>query len=378
VAPSPTESAAVPSGISWSEHPFDGLLSVLAIDGDHFVGVGGTADGLAAWTSTDGVDWEREDLPHPGFLAEYLEAFNQSPADETSWLDAVGKSIYPAVVQTLVRLGDTLYAFGTFQGNNDFFRPVGWRLTDGGAWEFIESSSFFFDECCSLFKVAASDDALVGVKQNFGMYSAEIWRWTPATSWVEATPGLQPQTGTAAGVFADVVWSQGQFVAVGALAEADPSTASNQWPTTAASWVSANGLEWDASNPAAALEGAQIGTVVGIPNGGYFALGCTGCNDAPQQLAWNSADGLAWGAIGLPTLFSRVIAAGSALLAIEDADGNATAWTSADGVDWVSGAEFTGVVSALAADGERIGLALRTEGTASVPPATVVWIGTFP
>ena len=67
----------------------------------------------------------------------------------------------------LARLDDTLYSFGTACCFNDFFRPVGWRLTDGEAWDAIQSQSAFFG-FGGVLDVAASDTALV-VSTSYGL-----------------------------------------------------------------------------------------------------------------------------------------------------------------------------------------------------------------
>ena len=131
VAPSASSIASAPT-ITWSEQPFDGDVHAASVDRGRFVAVGRVGQQLTAWTSEDAATWQASDVPDPTFVADAADVF--------------GPGVYEkATMGPIARLGETLYSLGTYWGDNDFVRPVGWRLSDGGAWEYIESESAFFE-----------------------------------------------------------------------------------------------------------------------------------------------------------------------------------------------------------------------------------------
>ena len=108
-------------------------------------------------------------------------------------------------------LDDTLYSFGTACCFNDFYRPVGWRLTDGEAWDAIQSESAFFG-FGGVLDLAASDTALV-VSTSYGLgATSRVWRWTSDTSWVETNLMASDRDLHSVN---DIAWTAGSFLAVG-------------------------------------------------------------------------------------------------------------------------------------------------------------------
>lgn len=332
--PSATPPNDEPPLVVWSEDAFDGQVTALSVDGAQFVAVGATAAGPTSWTSADARAWESHAVPQPDFLDQYLRDQGQQG----------NPSLYVNVARMgpLARLADTLFSFGTFGGDNDFFRPLGWRSPDGGDWQFIQSQSGFFDECCSIVDLVAGDPGLLAIKQNFSEYSGELWLWTADTSWVR-TWGIE--LGEADDLHSaeidDALWAEGRFVAVGRAARYDAGT--SQYRTAASSWISTDGRSWQAASPSDDRDGSVMQSVSPMPGGGFVAVGCAQCtiDGLGTPAAWTSPDGLEWTPVGLPASFTGtaygVLPIDDGLLAVGVApDGTAT-WTSADGVHWEAG-----------------------------------------
>lgn len=253
--------------LSWSEVPFDGSISTLAADRSRFVAVGGGTDGVAAWTSNDGMTWVEHGVPERSFgeIGEGVELFG-----------GMGQ---------LVRLGDTLYSFGsmTFM---DSARGAAWRWTDGSDWEVIESTSEFFDGRPTV--VTASEDALVAGMVSFerGLYGAySTWVWTSATSWVKTA--LSSSADEEIGVEA-IAWAGGTYLAAGSVAPQVEGAEPWEWPRTPAVWTSSNGLDWTVVNSPDGMSTAC--SVAPLTDGSFAVLGTAG--EAPA--AWVLVEHTDW------------------------------------------------------------------------------------
>jgi len=288
-----------------------------------------------AWTSPDGVTWEQHAVPQPSLLEEYRKGF---PGEDPR-LDLNLAGMGP-----LARLGDSLFSFGRFSGDNDFHRPLGWRSADGTEWESIESANAFFGQCCGVVDLVTGDPGLLAIKMNFGHYEGELWLWTAETSWVQTWPMKSPEPGNRPGAeIRDAVWGDEKFVAVGLAASLDPATPFG-WRTWASSWVSTDGRSWQAAPPSGDREESAMYAVSPLPSGGFVAVGCQRCTPEDElgtPATWMSPDGLTWTPVALPADFEGaaygVLQLGSGLLAVGAApDGTAT-WTSADGKSWQAG-----------------------------------------
>lgn len=327
----PSTAAASPTAVAkslrvaWSEVPFEGSISALVGDGSRFVAVGSVAGhGTSSWTSTDGITWEQQDVP------------NHSFGEIDPGVDLT------AGMGRLIRLGDTLYSFGGAQFNDAVFLG-GWRWTDGGAWEVIESDSEFFADG-RVTAVTASDEALLAVRVSFagglrGAYST--WLWTANTSWVET--GLASSDDEDIHV-QDVAWNAGSYVAVGDRAERQDDIHVDEWPRTPAIWESPDGRDWTLIQPPDGMSSAS--SVAALPTRGFVALGTVG-----ERLAtWTSLQGDEWGEGTIepptaPVLVPRVelgwpyriMALDGGLLAAAGTEGGTLTWTSVDGRFWTFG-----------------------------------------
>jgi hypothetical protein len=290
----------------WSEVPFEGDIADIIGDGARFVAVGGGSASASAWTSPDGMIWETHDVPE--------QSFGQWPngADIT------------AGMQTLVRLGDTLYSFGGTMTAQffDYSQGAGWRWTNGQAWEAIQSTSEFFRG--DVIAVTASDEALVASTLTFNgpRGTLDTWRWTPAASWVRTSFAPEIRVGALA-------WADGTFLAVGSSVAA--ATDVQLQPSM---WISPDGLDWSSVEIPDGM--VSVCAVTSIGARGFVAFGRAGDRIA----AWISADGASWVESTVDhadpggTTGCSVVAADDALVAVVQTDDDALIWTSRDGVSW--------------------------------------------
>jgi hypothetical protein len=323
------------------EVPFEGSVGALAADRSRFVAVGSVAGhGSSSWTSSDGITWERQEVP------------NKSFGEIAPGVDLT------AGMGRLIRLGDTLYSFGGAEFN-DAVLLAGWRWTDGGAWEVIDSRSGFFEGRVTA--LTASDEALLAGKISFagglrGTYST--WLWTADTSWVE--------TGLASSddediLVQDLTWNAGSYIAVGDRAERQADSEPWEWPRTPAIWKSPDGRDWTAIRPPAGM--SSLCTVAALPMGGFVALGSAG----ERPASWTSPDGNEWieGTVQPPTAPTprprittttacRVLALDGGLITMV---GATLIWTSIDGRSWAFGErlDISGVATSnIAALGDHV------------------------
>jgi hypothetical protein len=311
--------------ITWSEQTYDGTVAAVIADRDRFVIVSAGPESRVARTSADGLTWDDHVVPDP------------APSNCTEFYDPI---CFPnsAGMGLLVRLGDTLYSIGTTESFNDYLRPVGWRWTDGQPWQAIQSQSEFY-AFGQVSNLTASDTALVATKFGAARFGSNVWRWTPATSWVAAD--LAGSVETPKEIF-DVTWGADRYVAIGATPQPTDDVASDFWPTSAAMWTSDDGLAWSSVAPPA---GAATLCLVTSTTKGFIVLGSTETGAA----IWASEDADAWSRadLALPTRVEpypngsrgscSVAELDIGLLATRGVPEGTATWTSIDGRSWESG-----------------------------------------
>ena len=311
----------------WAEHVLPPDIRGLIADGDRFVAVGNTSEGQVAWTSTDGASWDQHPVPLRTDLPDESTGF---PGDAN-----VGASM-----GQLVRLDDTLYSFGHFSFM-DFFRPVGWRWTDGGAWEPITSPSPFY-EAGIVRDVVAGDGVLIAARlgvalSEFGADS-EVWAWNAATSWVQSDLSIiEPERV----VVNHLASSDGEFLASGVVVPEQAATDAVWEPRM---WRSADGHAWSQIEPPS--EGSGVCALEADAAGGFVAMG----SSSEETVVWRWSDGN-WSAVPLvgspahpdrstnPFFISRcaLVPLSDRTVAILSGEDGTRAWWSTDGASWVGG-----------------------------------------
>ena len=108
-SPTPSPISQLPPQIVWSHEAFDGAVRAITVDGDQLVAVGARADGPAAWTSHDGVIWDRYSVPPPGILDLYEQGVT-SPEKLAAWKRPNGAK--PIVAAT--QIGASTWTYGSY------------------------------------------------------------------------------------------------------------------------------------------------------------------------------------------------------------------------------------------------------------------------
>jgi hypothetical protein len=350
---SPSVAPTGPLALRWSSATFPGRIASLIGDGARFVAVGRAGDTWedphGAWTSTDGRSWTAHAVPIAS-LDEIDAQFQDQGPDFASRRAGMGQ---------LVRLDDTVFSIGSFS-INDGVRPVGWRWTDGGAWQAITSSSPYYEQGIPE-DVISGEGALVAARMNVGITyvgaDSTVWTWRPDTSWVQGDLSVNDNESI---VITDLAWAEGTFLAVGFV-----SAASEEETTTITAWTSSDGATWTRIDPPEG--GRELCDVQPHPSGGFVALGV----EADRSVAWTWDVGAGWaGGSALPGApghempgaspfrgLCQLLHLGGRIVAVASVDESTRLWSSIDGLNWSTVEGVSGSGQDAAAIADRIVLA---------------------
>lgn len=292
----------------WSLHAIDPAAFTFAVgvaagDGRAAVAVGRSRGEPVAWTTPDGVTWERHVAPvldpatsermttvvrtADGYVAggsagpELLDrharfwrsldgrAWDAAPDDPTAFGDAE--------VRSIARLGDALIAVGVVGTAQKATAAVAWRSTDAIHWTRIDDPSFAGAVAVSV--VAAPFGGLVAVGSDVSRHEAIAWTSPDGRRWTRAPrdPSRVRDRG--------FVW----MTDVAAIGDAVIAIGDEQplQRATATSWVSRDGLHWEPANDAPAQEQAEFYAIArGGP--GAVVVGAFGGPDSYVPTVWLS------------------------------------------------------------------------------------------
>lgn len=338
--PSPTPEA----GLTWTRVPDAPALHVVGVGvgngmrgvvagGPGFVAVGAgyenDASFAAAWTSVDGVTWER--VPH------------------TSDFDGMGMFAVEAGGPGFVAVG----------GGCCPDRAAVWTSGDGRSWARVPSSPSF--DNASIHNVVRWERGLLAI-------GCEAFTECAGTLLMASPDGLTwnriPAAAFHDALISDAAAGGPGLVAVGFRCPPGGGIAGDCQARPAV-WVSGDGVSWSD----VPLNDAASGYLGAVASGaaGFVAFG-----DESQGLPRSvvtlrtSPDGLAWARVPTPDVFagarvSAVRAVGEAFFALGQRGGEEpipTIWRSVDGLDWTIVLEGspadTGSLSDLATDGTRL------------------------
>lgn len=320
--PSPSLPSEPTPELAWTAEPFPGQVHGLTEDRGQLVAVGRDADGLASWTSTDGATWARHEVPDPTFIEDMVDDF--------------GPQLYAGTrMGPMTRLGDTLFSFGTFYGPIDFYRPVGWRSSDGASWEFIESESAFY-EYGAVTDVATFGDTILAARTRGLDPTYSLWTWTAETSWRESGVRSTVEGIVALITVLDAAEGDGAILAVGGVAQPTDGP-QHDWPTVAVGWRSDDAERWD--EVALPDDVALAYRVAAVPDGSFSVLGK---GVAGTLSIWNTSDGSEWTGTDLHACITvdacdiySLSRAGEWLVATVRVEQRGRIWLSRDGMSWV-------------------------------------------
>lgn len=229
----------------------------------------------------------------------------------------------------MTRLGETLFSFGTFSGPNDFYRPLGWRSSDGVSWEFIESASDFYGYG-TVTGVRTVGDALLAARAiGLAGPAYDLWQWTGETSWQQSN--VRSTNGVVI-VSVSLAVDDGSALATGEVALATDAP-QDQWPSDPMAWHSIDGLHWvQVEGP---TDAALACGVAAAPSGGFVMVGKS---DDQRISAWSTIDGTAWRRSDVAARAmvgcADVVRDGNQLLASALTLEGGRIWLSPDGLSW--------------------------------------------
>ena len=369
MAETPTEPTLVGSFV-WSRAPGDqagmggtspqtgtGMDSVVVF-GDTLVAVGGSPEGAAVWTSTDGLTWTR--VPHddavfgpgveaiefpthmidvtaggPGLVAVGLSGLPDDPDgpplpavwvsdDGTTWSRTAASVDFEGPTQAVTSGGPGLIAFGD---------PGVHTSVDGLTWTVGRCVGCDFGY---MLDATAGGPGLVAV----GVYdwAPAAWYSTDGISWSRVSDDMDV-SGSDMGGISSVANGGPGLVAVGNQWIAD-ELETGEDKQIAVVWTSADGINWTrVPHDEAVFGDSEMRGVVAVGDG-LVAVGGRSLPDSQQDAgfreaaaAWTSTDGITW--VRIPhdeALFggsrmNSLVTVGDGLVVVGEDDDGATSWT---------------------------------------------------
>lgn len=313
---SPSQPAALP-GARWAWTQTDTPLLAATAGGPGWVLVGHDVPAAdpssqfhvpAAWTSVDARTWARAQVALPsGASHGEITVVAQGPG-------------------SLVAAGTVGLTVGTV-----------WRSVDGRAWEVIGTGSLFdlgpcYEGCARMTSIAAGPAAIVVSGYRSTALGAHVWASADGTAWQRVTLPAPAGSGIRVGSATSVTATSSGFVAVGSVCRSDGTGC---W---AATWTSANGVDW--RGPTDLPSGTGGGALRAVVGGNRTVILGQRCVDGCRYTAWSSTDDATW-TVGdlleadVASLEYGLIAfAGDRFLAIGSRGTAVEVWSSADGLTW--------------------------------------------
>jgi len=292
-------------------------VSRVAAEGGVFYALGSSGAEGVIWSSSDGVTWDRSDLPFPA------ASWGNRERDRVSY--SAGE---------IVSVGGRLVVIGSIGiAGLDYAEVVLWASTDGETWTEIPAGTFGAD-AYTVNDVSNGPGGLVVISERYPEGEDSAWRSTDGgQTWSEHRPR------TEGAIFLNaVVGTASGYVAAGAEAPNWPSD-----PTSPRIWTSADGTNWQASTLEGSGGSGAIGQITVDGSGRWLAVGLL--ND--DRVVWRSSDGGAtWdvtaglGSVDPGSVDPRQGTSDVLLTAARDGfigfigSDPAVTWTSEDGLTW--------------------------------------------
>jgi hypothetical protein len=298
-----------PDGSTWVLHQIDPSEFSFAVavatgaDGN-LVAVGRSGSLPVAWTTADGVTWQRQSVPTVGHdgVAErmttvvatdtgYLAGGSSGPElferHARFWTSPDGVTWEPvpdddvafanAEVRSIARFGDGFVAVGVVGSVQDHTGAVSWTSPDGVHWTRVDDPAFTGGTAVSV--TSAPFGGLVAVGSDLDRHDAVAWVSPDGRKWTRAPNEASREYSGGFVWMTDVTVVGDQVLAVGDYQGLQRGTAT--------AWVSHDGLTWERAHSAPVQEGAEFYAV--IANGpGAIVVGAFGAPDSYVPEVWLS------------------------------------------------------------------------------------------
>jgi hypothetical protein len=296
------------NGDAWTLHqmePTDFTFPVsMAIGADGtVVAVGRSGRDPVAWTTADGVTWQRHAVAVLGGssdpermtaiaagsrglvaggsvgpeLFERHARFWRS-ADGIAWEPVPDEPVAfaDAEVRAITPYRDGFVAVGVVGTVQDPTGAVAWTSADGATWTRVDDPAFGGAEAVSV--TPAPFGGLVAVGATVDRRTAVSWTSPDGRTWTRAPDEPSRQHSGGYAWMTDVVAVGQTVIAVGDVQGLQRGTAE--------SWLSTDGLTWRMSNSAPVQEGAELYAIIPNDAGGALAVGAFGAPDSYVPEVW--------------------------------------------------------------------------------------------
>jgi hypothetical protein len=285
------------------DQPGSFAVSIVVTADGQFVAGGRSGPTPVVWTSADGRDWTRLELPTLSRGAEWervatvlvtthglIAGGSAGPelGDRRArlWRSADGRDWQPVAdapsfeggeVVTILARGTTYVALGRLGTGQRATGSVAWTSADGATWDRIESASLAGGLVAAL--AETPDGRLVAVGSDLDEREALVWRSSDARAW-ELAPHEESRLYNGDKIrMTDVTAIGGALVAVGNFVGVQYGTAT--------SWTSTDGVTWRRAPRNPALEqGEMLAVTVGRSD--LLAVGSFGAPDNYIPTIWRS------------------------------------------------------------------------------------------
>jgi hypothetical protein len=299
----PTHIPAPPDfTVSWTEMPWSGRITGASFDLQ--LGIWMAFGSKEMWTSPDGATWERRT-----FQGEDLGEGCPDPQ--------------PPRMIDAVRMGDRLWAAGTWDNDCDVLALLVWSSSDGAAWEIVPQG---LRGGFSAHSIATNGSTLAIANTDYGEGRGDVITSDGGAGWTSHVVGSPA-------AMLDVFGDADGFVAVGYRLQAGLYAP--------AIWTSEDGSVWIDASPESAY--GRLRSVVRADDGTYVAAGLDA--DGAIQV-WHARTGQAWSVRRLPSppVTSgavwpevRLAASGNRIVLLADTTKGWWFWSSNDGQGWSDG-----------------------------------------
>jgi hypothetical protein len=328
------------------------LLRAAATNGDRLVAVGGKICDTPQFSYEMPCDAGIWNAP-----AEDPSALGPVPANDDLFIGTANPIIGPFPGTTDVAAGPGGFvAIGHRGMPSTAIEPVIWVSADGLSWQLAEMGRHFDEATLEAVSAGGPGFVIVGKVTHAAAPRAAVWVSADGRSWERVPAGEAFDVGgyievghrISGGMSRVAAYADGSgLVAIGTRCDAggtltDPGQMGGGDTCRAASWTSADGIDWTQTAPD--LETHWWLTSIAAMGDAVIAVGGTfeSTGQPSAAVALVSRDGTAWEATRLENVprLDLVVEVPDGVIAFSTDERALRAWASSDGLSWV---EITGI-----------------------------------